>query len=290
MQPTSLAAYVTYDQTTLDAQYNPRAAVPDHRGIFERQARMSAEVREQFGCRLDLSYGPSDAERLDVFLAQEKDAPVLIYFHGGYWRSRDKSDFSFLARAVVPFGAHLVMVNYALCPAVDMDTLVSQCMDAIAWTRRQCGDFGANPDRVFVAGHSAGAHIAVMALIADGQEKSRWPTGFLKGGTAISGLFDLEPVRRCYVNEDLRLTPEQVERNSPLRHLPDRAPPLIVAFGQNETDEFRRQSIEFGNAWRERGLPVEIFEEPDQNHYTILDVLLDPASSLARSIRQQLGL
>lgn len=290
MNTGSFPAYATYDQTTLDAQYNPRAAVPDHAAIFARHARMSEEARRHFSCRLDVAYGSSDAERLDIFPAQQSGAPVVVYFHGGFWRSRDKADFSFLSRAFVPLGATLVLANYALCPAVNMDTLVGQCLKAIAWIQRHCTDFGGNSDRVFVAGHSAGAHIATMALIADAEGNGPMPKGFLKGGTAISGLFDLEPVRRTHVNGDLRLTHEQAERNSPLRQLPIRSAPLVIAVGQLETDEFRRQSEEFGHAWRERGLPGELLEVSDQHHYTILDVLLDPTSQLTLAIRQQLGI
>lgn len=286
----SFQAYNTYDQATLDAQYNPRASVPDHVAIFERHAQMSEKARYHFPCRLDVAYGPSDAERLDIFPSEIKGAPVLIYFHGGFWRSRDKADFSFLSRAFVPLGATLVLVNYALCPAVSMDTLIGQCFKAIAWTQRHCTEFGGDSERVFVAGHSAGAHIATMALIADAEGSGPMPKGYLKGGTAISGLFELEPVRRSYVNSDLRLTPEQVERNSPWRHLPNRSAPLVVTVGQLETAEFRRQSLEFGEAWTERGLPGETFEVPHHHHYTILDVLLDPTSRLMNAMRQQIGI
>jgi len=280
-------AYESYDQAALDATYNPRAVVADHATFFQRHARLSEAARRDLPCRLDLAYGPTPAERVDVFPGAA-GGPILVYFHGGYWRSRDKADFSFVAQAWAPLGVTVVMANYALCPAVDMDTLIAQCRAAMGWTRTHARDLGGDGDRIFVAGHSAGAHIAVMMLLAD-QAGTIAPAPFLRGGTAISGLYDLEPVRRSYVNADLRLTPEQALRNSPIRHLPRQAPPLILTAGDVETAEFRRQSLDFAAAWQAAGLACESFEIPRHHHYSILDDFTDPQSGLVRSMREQIG-
>ncbi|MFQ5983620.1 MAG: alpha/beta hydrolase, partial [Woeseiaceae bacterium] len=159
-----------YDRTALDAQYNARAAVPEHVEIVERWQRDGAVVRSEFAAHLDIAYGPSDAEKLDVFPARGPGpAPVQVFFHGGYWMSRNKSNFSFLARTFVPAGAVFVSVNYALLPTVDMDELVRQCRVAVAWTHDNIAAHGGDPDRIFVSGHSAGGHIVAMLMATD------WP-------------------------------------------------------------------------------------------------------------------
>ena len=205
------------DPAWLDAQYNNRARVPEHPQILARWAESSALARSQLNPKLDARYGDEHGESLDVFAAERPGAPVLVFIHGGYWRSLDKSDVSFVAPALVHAGAMVVVPNYGLCPAVTIETIALQLTRALAWTWRSAAEHGGDAQRIAVAGHSAGGHLAAMML------SCRWrdvgddlPPRLVSGALSISGLYDLEPVRLTpFLQADLQLTPQSVKRLSP---------------------------------------------------------------------------
>ncbi|MFQ5995003.1 MAG: alpha/beta hydrolase [Acidiferrobacterales bacterium] len=279
-----------YDRAGLDAQYNNRAAVPEHVEIVERWRQDGVRATTEHTHHLDLAYGASPLEKLDVFPASGgESAPVHVFFHGGFWMSRDKSDFRFLARTFVPRGMAFVSVNYGLLPDIDMDQLVRQCRAALDWVYSHIREYGGNPDRVFVSGHSAGGHIVAMLMATDWVKFAGLPQDIVKGGCAISGVYDLEPVRLCYINDTIDLTPDQAARNSPMGLTPPSKAPFIVAFGGAESDEFQRQSIEFVGMWNQKGARCQVMKRPDLNHYTIIEEFADPNSSLTRTFVSQMG-
>lgn len=271
-----------------DRQYNSRALIPDHAQIFERSARRSQEARVQLDCRLDIPYGASPAEKLDIFPAEGRSEALLVFIHGGYWRSRDKSDFSYLAPAFIRHGVTLALPNYGLCPAVGVEDIVKQNLLAIAWLWHYGARYGVKPGRLFVAGHSAGGHLAAMMLAA------RWntympelPYNLVKGGLAISGIYDLEPlVHAPFVNGDLKLDQALARRLSPVHILPATTAPLYTAVGGEESDEFKRQNALIGGAWRfafAGDIPM-----PGCNHLTVIERLADPHSALFRGAMQMM--
>ena len=200
-------------------------------------------------------------------------APAQVFFHGGFWSSMQASDFAFLARGFVPFGAALVLVDYPLIPRVKLADVVASCRKALLWLHRHGADHGIDPQRLFISGNSAGGHL-VAELLDDPA------CGFVRGGTAISGLYDLAPVAACFRNELLGLTPEDVATLSPLRRTSRISAPLIVTVGGRETAEFLRQSADFAAHAAAGGAAVEHLVVPDADHITIvLDVLADPAPS-----------
>ena len=191
----SQAVFRHYDKRALDAEYNNRAKVKNAMEWMARYGGESARVRAELPMRFDVPYGPHHGERLDVFLPDGPGpAPVHVFIHGGYWHRLDKADFSFVVRGLRPAGAVTVVVNYGLIPAIDMDTLVRQCRTAVAWVHAHAAEIGGDPARIFVSGHSAGGHLTAMLLATDWTTLGR-PADVVKGGVAISGLYDLEPIR-----------------------------------------------------------------------------------------------
>lgn len=285
--------YRDYDQAGLDAQYNMRAAVPDYPDFVERWAAASAGARERHAVETDVQYGDSADQKLDLFRAERNDgrpAPLHIFIHGGYWQAMDKEHFGYVADGIVPQGAHLAVIDYALAPAVDMDEIVRQVRNAVAWAWRQAGAIGADPGRLTISGHSAGGHLTAMALLTDwAAVASDLPSRPLAGGLAISGLYDLEPIRLCYLNEVIGLTPDSAGRNCPLELLRRRPadagplPPLALCAGALETPEFHRQQAEFAAAWAAAAAPPRLVEAPGLNHFSVVDRLADPAGALARA-------
>ncbi|PYM03937.1 MAG: hypothetical protein DMD82_15840 [Candidatus Rokuibacteriota bacterium] len=283
--------FLDYDREALDREYDNRGKVTDFAHYLARYTTESAMARREVPCRLDVRYGPGAGETLDIFPAPgSAPAPIHVFVHGGYWRALDKADFSYVVRAFRPAGATVVVINYALLPSVDMDELVRQCRAAVAWVYQNARSFGGDAQRLFVSGHSAGGHLAAMLMSTDWPAFAGLPADVITAGCGISGLYDLEPIRLCYLNADLRLGPEQARRNSPIHTVPARSGPLLLAVGGLEGAEYHRQTDELALAWQKRGLACEVMDMAGQNHFTIADQLTDPASELSRAILRQMGL
>ena len=278
------------DPAWLDAQYNNRARIPEHLQTFERWSRDASIARERSSRRLDIAYGTDPSETLDVFPAARDDAPVFFFIHGGYWRALDKRDVSFIGPSFTREGAMVVIPNYALAPAVTIEAIALQMVQALAWTWRHAALYGGNPRRIIVAGHSAGGHLAALLLTC------RWttvakelPADLLAGGLSISGLFDLEPIRQTpFLQPDLRLTPAAVRRLSPA-FLPAPGVPLYATVGGDESEEFLRQNALIRAAWGEEAVPV-CESVPGRHHIDVLFDLADPRARLHRFGLSLLGL
>jgi arylformamidase len=279
-----------YDQKALDAEYNNRVKVKNAMDWMARAGGESARARAELPLRFDVPYGDHHAERLDIFPATRPGlAPVHVFIHGGYWQRMDKADFSFVARGLGPAGAATVVINYGLVPLIDLDTLVRQCRAAVVWVHRHAAEWGGDPGRISISGHSAGGHLVAMLLATDWPGLGA-PADVVKAGCAISGLYDLEPIRLCYLNQVLALTPEVAHRNSPVLLAPSRPTPLILAVGGAEGPEYHRQTEALASAWRARAVPIEVMDLPGHDHFSIVAELESPFSSLARGIQVQMGL
>jgi len=273
--------YRGMDRTQLDAAYNNTAAVPERDAIVADWAARSDKVRREYAGRLDLAYGDTPRERLDLFLAADPQAPTLAFIHGGYWQINDivKESFAFFAEALLPLGINLAVIEYTLAPAARLDRIVDEVCRSIRWLAEHLGEYGADPNRLYISGHSAGGHLTAMTM----------PLPEVRGGIAISGIYDLEPIRLNYLNEKLALDTAEAERNSPVRYLPATAGELVVAYGTRELPELCRQSIEYARAWTERGLPGRLLPVDGADHFTILDALARPEGVLTQALLAMLG-
>jgi arylformamidase len=288
--------FLHYDREALDREYNNRAKVPNALEMLDGYSRESAATRAALLSRLDLAYGAQPGERLDAFAPTTPPpggpgAPIHLFIHGGYWQWLDKTDFSFVARAFAPAGAITVVINYALMPAVSMDELVRQCRAAAVWTFRNAPSLGGDRERLFVSGHSAGGHLVAMLLATDWPRfEPGLPAGLVKGGVAFSGLYDLEPIRLCYLNDTLKLSPDEARRNSPIHLRPAHPRPLLLAVGGLEGPEYHRQVEALARPWNDHGMPIEVVDQAGHDHFTIVMQLADPDSPLSRAARAQMGL
>jgi arylformamidase len=271
--------YRGMDRAQLDAGYNNGAAVPARDRIIADWRARSAAVRRQHGDRLDLAYGDSPRERLDLILAAAPQAPTLAFIHGGYWQMNDKEDYAFFAESTLPHGVNLAVIEYTLAPAARMDRIVAEVRRAVGWLAEHLADYGADPARLYVAGHSAGGHLTASVI----------PLRTVRGGIAISGIYDLEPIRLNYLNEKLGLDEAEAERNSPLLHFPAMAGELVVAYGTGELPELCRQSIDYAQAWVERGLPGHLLPVDGADHFTILEALASPDGPLMQALLKMIA-
>jgi arylformamidase len=268
--------YRGMDRAQLDAAYDNLAAVPSPRNLFAEWATRSTRFRERHHQHLGLAYGERSRERLDLFLARNPAAPTMAYIHGGYWQMtfQTKELYSALAEGAVSHGLNVAMIEYTLAPEARMDWIVGEVRHAINWLYEHLGDYGADPGRIYVAGHSAGGHLTAMTM----------PLDVVRGGIAISGLYDLEPIRLNYLNETLRLDEAEARRNSPLLNFPPIPGPLIVTYGTAELPELCRQSIDYAQAWAERGLPGYLLPIDGADHFTILETLARPNGELMQAL------
>ena len=258
-----MALYRGMDRTALDAAYNNAAAVPGSAQIVAGWEARSAAFRQ--GCdrkSLDLRYGEAERNRIDVFAAS-KGAPLLAYIHGGYWQGRSKEIFSCLAAGPLAHGIRVAMLGYTLAPEKRLDGIVAEIHAALTFLAKSHA-------AIYVAGWSAGGHLTAMSM----------PHPAVKAGVAVSGIYDLEPIRLCYLNEKLRLDEAEARRNSPLL-LPGFDKPLTVTYGGAELPELRRQSEEYAKVLK-RGKLVPL---AGLDHFTILEELASPAGALTGMVR-----
>lgn len=275
---------MTYTVEFCEREYNNRLLVPDYATHFERWARLGLEFRQRHqtrpGTRLDSLYAETPNASLDYFSCGQGQAPLFVFIHGGYWRSLDKNDFSWIAAPFLDARVDVALLNYALCPHVQIDQIVQQMRQACGWLVRQADGLGFDPHRITIGGHSAGAHLAAMLSCTHWSEWDRdLPNDLVKASLLISGLYDLEPLLWApFVNQDLRLDAGSAARLSaaylpPLAHCR-----VITAVGGLESDEFKRQNQLIAKHWP-RNLIADV-PMPDTNHFTVVDALAAPSNPL----------
>ena len=265
-----MSVYRDMDQAALDAGYNNTAAVPDSARILADWDRRSAGIAAAYPDHLDLRYGARERNRVDFFPAARKNAPVLVFIHGGYWQMRAKETFRFLAAGPLAQGISVANVAYTLAPEATLQAIVEEVQRAITWVAENAPRFGGDASRICISGWSAGGHLTAMSLAHPA----------VRGGLAISGVFDLEPIRLSFLNAKLGLDAADAQRLSPLAHLPAASPPLAIAYGTGELPELQRQSREFHAARERAGLPGRLAALPGHNHFTILEELAKPEGAL----------
>ena len=278
------------DKEGLARQYNNRALVPDHAQYFARWGEASARARSIMTSRLDQRYGDMPGESIDLFPARKGDGSCFMFIHGGYWRSLDKSDFSFLAPALVDAGISLAAVNYDLCPKVSIEEIVQQMLRASRWLWLHAEEHGMDQDRLYVGGHSAGGHLAAMMMCGLWPAfDRRLPKDLWKGALAISGVYDLRPLVQVeFLQPDLRLDEASAARVSPALMMPATRCPVMTCVGGDESSEFHRQNALIGERWR-AAFAGDI-AMPGTHHFSVVDGLADQTSPLFTGTRRLMKL
>ena len=278
----------------LDAQYDIEASVPDFGIYVEQFISRSAAARGVLAPQLDVPYGPTLAETVDVFPgagpAPAAGRPAVLFVHGGYWKVTTSKEWSYVASGLVERGITVVVENYALCPGVTVREIVRQHRAAFALLYRDAGALAVDRSRIVVAGHSAGGHAVACLAGTDWAGDYGFPAAPIAGILGVSGLYDLRPLpRTSFVGPHLGLDAGEAVALSPQLHLPAVLPPTVLAYGTGETAEFARQSVDYGAALTAEGFEVEVTALP-RNHFDILDDLADADGPLARAVARLAGL
>jgi arylformamidase len=283
--------WLDMDQAELDDAYDQSVYAPNQRQVTGRYATNSEAVRARLGTPRRFAYGPTPAEGLDVYTTQRANAPVNVFIHGGAWRVGAARDYAFPAELFVQAGAHFVVPDFAPVQELggDLMAMAGQVRRAVAWVHRNAKTFGGDPGRIYVSGHSSGAHLAGVVLITDWRKDFDLPPDTVKGGLCCSGMFDLKPVRLSARSRYVKFTDEMEDALSAQRHLDRLNTPLILAHGTFETPEFQRQSRDFAAAAKAAGKPVQLLVAQGYNHFEIIETLASPYGLLGRAVLEQMG-
>jgi arylformamidase len=281
-----MTVFLHYDQEELDRQYDQRAWAPNAIEVIRRYGENSDKVRARLGEPQTHAYGSTPVETLDVYRTNRALAPLHVFIHGGAWRLLSKRESAFPAEMFVCAGAHFAALDFAQLPTATLTEMASQVRRAIVWLYRHANAIGADPDRIYMSGHSSGAHLAALVAVTD-WEQFGMPGGAVKGVVCASGIYDLQPVRLSARNEYVRLSQEMEQALSPQRHLDQIGCNLIVAFGEFDSDEFKRQARDFAGA---AGSRATLIEEKGLNHFEVAESLGDSDGLLGRAALRQMGL
>lgn len=269
-------------QAQFDAQYNPSIALSDPAAPGRQFVQRAQHVRATHRCTLDVPFGPTREETLDVFPADAPNAPVFVFIHGGYWRALSSKEFSWVATGLQALGITTVVTNYALCPRVTIDEITRQTRAALAWVLRNIQHHGGDPSRVAIGGHSAGGHLTAMALQTAWEADYGLPQDPFAGALLFSGIYDIEPLRYSYLQPQIQLDDRTIRRNSPAFSARPCSIPAWITWGGAETTEFARQSALFDAAWKAQGNSAQLQAIAGADHFTVIDGFMSPDSRVCQ--------
>jgi arylformamidase len=290
-QKRGIRVYLDYTQSELDAAYDQAAYAPNQPQLSDRRVAGSEAVRERLGVPERFAYGASEIEKLDLFRTRRAKAPVFVFIHGGAWRNGVAKDHHYAAETFVLSGVNYVVPDFALVQNVGGSLLpiAEQVRRAIAWVWQNADRIGADPNRVYVGGHSSGAHLCGCALIADWERDFSVPADFIKGAVLCSGMYDLVPVRLSARGNYVSFTDEMVDRLSAIRHIDKISVPITLGYGTEETPEFQRQARDFAAAVKAAGKPVELLVGQHYNHFEMGETFANPFGLMGRAALDRIG-
>ncbi|HXR85491.1 MAG TPA: alpha/beta hydrolase [Stellaceae bacterium] len=284
--------YLDYTQKALDDAFEQTVWAPNFEELRDKNKVRCAEIRARFE-HFERRYGEGPDETLEIVPAKQRNAPVLLFVHGGRWRPQPDNAFVYFADTVVNAGAHLVAARFSTLdpPKVPtrMPDMIAELRRAVAWLSANAASFGGDPKRIHVIGHSSGGHLTSVLLTTE------WPlfgvpADVFKSGTCVSGMYELRPVLLSARSAYVKLTPEEEDAFSAIRHLDRLACPITVAYGSKESPEFQRQGRTFAAALRARGAPAQELILDGLNHFEGIRSMIEPQSPLARQVLGQIGL
>jgi len=267
----------------INEEYNAVLSV-DNLGMYiEQDLTRSKETRDELKCFENIPYGSSEDETLDVYSSNDMNSPVVVFIHGGYWKSLSNKDFSFVAKGLVEKGFTVVLTNYSLCPKVSIPEITKQNCSAIEWVYNNSHKYNGNNQKIFVCGHSAGGHQAAMLALYNWNDFDL-PNDVIKGCIAISGIFDLSPLKFSWLQTEINLTEKIILDQSPFLITSLNCPQTMLVVGEEESIEFKRQSSDYADKLRDNGNNAQLYFSTKKNHFSVVQDLYQSDSELCSNI------
>ena len=288
---TGKLVFLDYDQAGLDAVYNQSAYAPHSEHVRTRMSLASKAVRDRIGPPQRHAYGDAPIEGLDVYPAAERNAPIIVFIHGGAWRRGLASQNAFAAEMFVKAGAHFIVPDFSWVQdaADSLRTLADQVRRSLIWVYRNAGKLDADRSRIYLVGHSSGAHLAAVALTTDWKKDydATLPENFIRGAVLCSGMYDLHPVRLSSRSSYVKFDDDLEFKLSPQRHLERIGAPVVLLYGTRETPEFQRQSIDFDKALRDSGKSSRLVVAEEYDHFELKETLANPYGPYGQAVMSQ---
>jgi len=283
--------WLDMDQKELDDAYDQSVWAPNQRHVSKRRDAWSEAAHARLRPER-VPYGPTDIETLDIYKTKQPNAPIRVFIHGGAWRNGTAKRSAYPAEMFVRAGAHYIALDFVSVDdaAVKKKTMADQVRRAVAWVYKNAASFGGDSNRLFLSGHSSGAHLAGVVLVTDWQKDFGLPRDIVKGAVLMSGMYDLKPVRLSKRSEYVKFTDEMEQALSTQRHLDRLNTPIIVSYGTLESPEFQRQSRDFVAAVKAAGNPVQLIVGEGYNHFEFPETFGNPYGLLGRAALEQMGL
>jgi arylformamidase len=291
-RPKGPRVWLDMDQKELDDAYDQSVYAPNRDQLNRRRASESELVRAHLGAPRRVAYGATPYETLDIYAAPKEKAPIVIFVHGGAWRAGHAKDSAYGAETFVRAGAHFLVPDFinVIESGGDLMPMISQVRAGVAWAARNAASFGGDPGRIYVTGHSSGAHLGGCVLITDWEKDFGLPRDTVKGATLCSGMYDLKPARLSKRGEYVKFTDATEDALSTQRHLDRITCPVTVLHGTLETPEFQRQTREFAAALKAAGKPVRLIVAENYNHFEIGETLNNPYGPFGRAALEMMHL
>lgn len=284
--------WLDMDQKEIDDAYDQSVWAPNQAHISKRRQIWSQQTRAHLGEPERVAYGPTEIEKLDIYKTGRANAPIRVFIHGGAWRGGLAKDSAYPAETFVAAGAHYVALDFitVLKAGGSLMPMADQVRRAVAWVYKNAASFGGDPNRLYLSGHSSGAHLAGVVLVTDWQKDFGLPADIIKGGLLISGMYDLKPVRLSARSNYVKFDDAMEQALSTQRHLDKLNTPIIVAHGTLESPEFQRQAREFAAAVKAAGKPVQLIVGEGYNHFELPETLGNPFGLMGRAALAQMKL
>lgn len=274
----------TNSSHSFDEPFDLRSRHPNFQRYFDRNRSLSAQTIEALLCQLDVPYGDHSLQAIDYFPSKRENSPIVAFIHGGYWRALDKRDYRFIARPFHQAGCSVCIINYRLAPEVILEKIVDDVTKALRSIRDHASAINGDPNALYVTGHSAGGHLGLMTAMRLHSEDDPLLSS-IKGILSVSGLFDLDPIRRSFLNADLHLSDADIAAFSPILNETFTTDiPLIFAVGGGETDAFISQSQAMNERLIANGNNSQFALLPKFNHFDIVYELGKPDGVLAKQL------
>jgi acetyl esterase/lipase len=259
-----------WTQAARDTAYNNTEAVADSAALIEERNVASAAFRGRYPGHYDLAYGEGAREKWDLYPGPDANAPTLVFIHGGYWQRNRREDFACLAAGAIAMGWSVAMCGYTLAPEASMTKIAWEIQRALDWLAGNGAQYGMGGP-IVATGWSAGGHLAALA--------AEHPA--VTAAIAISGVFELAPIRDTYLDAALKMTDDEIAELSPIRR-PVVMKPIAVVYGGTELPELRRQSRVFHRVRAEAQAPGPLLPIPGADHFRVLEALRRPDGALLR--------
>jgi arylformamidase len=291
-RPKGPRVWLDMDQKELDDAYDQSVYAPNRDQLNKRRASESELVRARLGVPRRVAYGATPYEMLDIYATPHPKAPIVIFVHGGAWRAGHAKDSAYGAETFVRAGAHFLVLDFinATESGGDLMPMIEQVRGGVAWAARNAASFGGDPDRIYITGHSSGAHLGGCVLITDWERDFSLPRDTVKGATLCSGMYDLKPARLSKRGDYVKFTDATEDALSTQRHLDRITCPVTVLHGTLETPEFQRQTREFAAALKAAGKPVRLIVAENYNHFEIGETLNNPYGPFGRAALEMMRL